>query len=868
MKQIFLLKLLSLVALLSLPALIAAQAVNFSVKGTIIDDAGTPLAGVSVILTETRKGTYTDDQGQYVLTGAVPEGTYNIEYKYFGFGIQRSIVAITRAQSNYMQDVTMSGDILNLDEVIVTGNSPTATRKQLGNAVGVVDARSIERSGTVNPLGALSGKVPGAIISQNSGDPAGGFSIQLRGLNSIKGNSDPLYIIDGVIVDNTSVNVINLKGDAMTTNFQAGQNRLVDINPNDIDHVEVLNGASAAAQYGSRASNGVIQIFTKRGKAGKPVIEFSTSASISQLRKKVFFTQYGQRFGKKGNDRLETAQDRLSILLTVGLTEAQMMAQGINYTKAGLVNRPLITDKYDVTRYDYQSLIFDDAMGTDNHVSVRGGNDNSNYFASFGIASNDGILKNTNFTKNTGRVRINQTLSKWASMTAGLNYALSKSKDMPNGNNFFNPISTVFIIDNVWNIDERSADGSLKQVELVRMNPLTTIETFDIRQQTNRVIGDVGLKLFPFKGFRVDYTLGIDNSALLGNEFRPRVPYAGVSADFFPDGYVSVATSNVRQFNSDLLLTYETTLGSKMTSVTSGGYQYQYGQSDFTSQEGRDLAPLITTIAAASNIFALSQQVKTQFNLGGYFLQQTFGYNDQLFLTLAGRVDGSTIFSKENQANFYPKAGLSWVASELFKGKPLGQTISTLKLRASFGQAGNLTGIGIYDRFNNFGGVNLTGLPAYIPPRVLNNPNVSPELMTETELGADLAFFKSRLGLSFTYYNQQVENLAFNRPLPPSIGGTEIVTNVGKMSNKGFELLLLAQPVKSSLLTWDLGVNFSTNRNKVSDIIGVQALRGSDGAQSVLNGYAFGTFFGRYYARNADGTLLLTSQGLARLGHS
>lgn len=314
--------------MLLVPLFAFGQRVSYNIKGTVLDDAGLPLTGVSVVLSETRTGTYTDAAGQYVLSGNAAEGTYNIEYKYLGYGTQRSIVSITSAQSNYVQDVTMTSDILNLDEVIVTGNSPTATRRQLGNAVGVVSAKAIERSGTANPLGALAGKVPGAVISQNSGDPAGGFSIQLRGLNSINGNSEPLYIVDGVIVDNSSANVINLRADAMTTSFRAGQNRLVDINPSDIESVEILNGAAAAAQYGSRAANGVVQIFTKRGKAGKPVVEFSTSASMSQLRKKVFFTQVGERFGKKGNDRLETPQDRLTTLLTVGLTEAQLTAQG------------------------------------------------------------------------------------------------------------------------------------------------------------------------------------------------------------------------------------------------------------------------------------------------------------------------------------------------------------------------------------------------------------------------------------------------------------------------------------------------------------------------------------------------------------
>lgn len=848
--------------LVFLPAVLSAQAVSYSIKGTVTDDTGAPLPGVSVVLVEARQTAFTDERGFYNLNGAVAEGSYTLEFRYFGFQTERRAVSIALGQASLTQDVTLGSDILNLDEVIVTGNSPTSTRKQLGNYIGVVDGRSLEKSGSVNPLGALSGKVAGAQISQNQGDPAGGFSIRLRGVSSIKGSSDPLYIVDGVIVDNSSQNVINLSGDAMTTSFQAGQNRLVDINPNDIERIEVLNGASAAALYGSRASNGVVQIFTKRGRSSKPTIEFSTSAGISRLRKEIFFTEYGKRFGLKGNDRLETAQDRLTILLTNGLTEAQLQSAGANYVKVGPVNRILVTDEYDVKRYDYQKEIFQNAFGTENFLSVTGGNEKSNYYASFGYANNDGIVKNTNFTKYTGRLRLNQTLTKWATLTAGLSYTNSRSKDMPNGNNFFSPVSTIFIIDNVWDITERNADGTLKQVEQVRLNPLTVVETFDITQRTNRNIADVGLKLFPFKGFRIDYTFGIDNYGLQGNEYHPRVPYANVAATFFPDGYVALANSNVTQYNSDIMATYEASLGARLTSTTTAGYQYQFLRSDFTAQEGRDLAPLIRNISAASNVFTLPVQYISKLSVNGYFLQETFGFDEQLFLTLAGRVDGSSAFSKDNQSNFYPKASLSWVASRLFQSA--NPWLSTLKLRASYGQAGNLTGIGAYDRFNNFPGTNLTGLPAITPPRALNNPDVKPEVKTETEAGADFAFLRNRVGLSVTYYNQDIDNLLFNRPVPPSIGGTSLVTNVGKMNNKGIEVLLQAQAVRATNFSWDFGLNFSSNRNEVSGVDGVLSLRGSDGTQSALNGEPFGIFFGRYYARNDDGSLLLTSQGLAQ----
>lgn len=853
---------LGVALLLLLPAWAWAQSVSFSVKGTVTDEKGEALTGVAVSIVELRKGAYTDVRGFYTIEAEAPEGIYTLSIDYVGYTTERRSITVALGKSAIAEDVQLGGDILNLNEVVVTGASPTATRKQLGNSIGVVDARSLEKSQSVNPLGALSGKMAGAQISQNSGDPGGGFTIQLRGVNSIKGSSDPLYIVDGVIVDNASTNVINRNADAMTTGFSAGQNRLVDLNPSDIERIEVLNGASAAALYGSRASNGVVQIFTKQGRTGKAQVEFVTSASTSQLRKRIFVTKHPERFGVQGNDRLETTLDRLTTINTLGITDQQLRDRNIPFIKAGDgTGRTLITAKYPVTRYDYQDDIFRTAYGTDNYLSVRGGTDKSNYFASFGYANNDGIVVNTNFEKLTGRLRLNQQLTKNLELSTGISYTNSNSQDMANGNNFFNPISAMFIIDNVWNINERTAEGALRQVELVRMNPLSTLDA-DIRQRNNRAIGDIGLKWFPFKGFRINYTFGSDIYALQGNQFQPRVPYAGVVADFFPDGYIGVSNFNSLQVNSDLLASYETKLTKKITSTTTGGYQYQYAQTDFVGSEGRDLAPLIKTIAAASNIFRPTVQGKTQFALQGFFLQETFGIDNQLFVTLAGRVDGSSAFSKENQNNFYPKASVSWVASELFKSSSLGKTLNTLKLRASYGQAGNLTGIGPYDRFNNFPGTNVLGLAAIIPPSALNNPNVAPEVMTETEFGFDLALLRNRVGLNFTYYNQDVTNLAFNRPLPPSIGGASIVTNIGGMTNKGVEILLQTNPVSSKNLNWDVSFNYTANRNKVNGIDGILSLRGSDGTQSALSGEQFGLFFGRYFARNSDGSLLLTSQQL------
>ncbi len=836
---------------------------SFTIKGIVKDETGSPMVGVVVQLKGTQIATLTDLEGLYTLTGSVADGDYTLATSFIGYSNNNKNVQISASKPTQTMDFDMAPDVLNLDEVVVTGNTATTTRKQLGNNISVVKAENIKNSGTTNTLGALQGKVMGAQITQNSGDPAGGISVRLRGASSINGSSDPLYIVDGVIVDNSSQNVINRNADAQTTNFAAGQNRLVDLNPADIDHIEVLNGASAAALYGSRAANGVVQVFTKRGKSEKPTIEFSTGFMTSQLRHQVQMATTPTRFGKKGNDRLETAQDRLTLLQTVGLTDAQLTAQGVNFIKVGYTPRTEVTDKYPVTRYNYWDDIFRTANGTENNLSFRGGNDKTQYYASVGYFNNDGILKGTNFKKYNVRLNLDQQLASWAKISFGLGANFSKSKDMPNGNNFFNPISGVFIIDNVWNLNERDANGNLRQVEQVRMNPLSIVETFDISQQTYRTMGNVKLSLTPLKGLSIDLIGGGDMYSLQGNEYHPRMPYDGVSAAFFPDGYVSFASNNVMLLNHDLNVNYNTNLTKDITSTTTVGYQIQYNRDQYVGQDGRDLAPFGKTIAAANNLFNRSVQAISERLISGAFAQQTFGWKEQLFITLAGRIDKSSVFADANQNNFYPKISGSWVLNDYLPNKNI---VSSVKLRGAYGQAGNLTGIGAYDRFDNYLLTSITGQTAITPSRAFANPSVRPEKMTETEFGGDFAFLKSRIGLSINVYNQKVTDLLLTKPVPPTVGGTSIVTNVSSdttyMTNKGFEIMLNATIVKAKDFKWDVGVLYNKNDNKVYGIDGGFFFLRAGGPQTVLSGQPFGAFYGTYYARDAAGNYLKTTQGL------
>jgi TonB-dependent SusC/RagA subfamily outer membrane receptor len=539
----------------------------------------------------------------------------------------------------------------------------------------------------------------GAQVNQNSGDPAGGISVKLRGVGSIFGSSEPLYIVDGVIIDNSSANVINLSADAQNARIQTGTNRLVDINPNDIERIEVINGAAAAAIYGSRASNGVVQIFTKKGKTGRPQVSFTTSAQHNSLRKRLEFNQYPFRFGIPGDARLSTVGDRLTIIGNFRSAASQAANPGTGPV-AGNAS-PLDIVKYPVTRYDYQDDIFENSFGTDNHVSVTGGNDNANYYFSGSFLKNNGIIKNTNFQRYGVKARTDFTLSKWAKVSGGVLFTNSRSKDMPNGNNFFSPVSTVTIIDNVWDVKERDALGNLKAVEILRLNPISTVETYDIRQEVNRTLSDIKLTLTPIAGLSIDLTTGFDTYGQQGFEFHDRIPYPGVSAAFFPDGYVANAKYNYYQWTGDAIASYKFNLFSNFQSTTSGGYSAQYIKTAYSAQEGRDINPLVSTISSAQNFFKPSVDTRSQQSIFGAFFQETIGYKNRLFLTGAGRVDGSSAFGKNAQNIFYPKASVSYNISDedFWSNSKFGNFFNTLKFRASYGKAGNLTGIGAYDRF-------------------------------------------------------------------------------------------------------------------------------------------------------------------------
>jgi TonB-linked SusC/RagA family outer membrane protein len=851
MKNNHLLKVGSFFMWLLLPVLTWAQGnkVDFTIKGKVTDGTESVI-GASAVLQNTGLGSVTDIDGNYEIKGSLSAGSYKLIISFVGKAANSSQIDIVAGTSTYTKDVTLGNDALNLSEVVVLGSSVAQERKQLGNAMTTVRADQLSRAGTGDAIQALQGKVAGAQISQNSGDPAGGISVRLRGAKSLLGSSEPLYVIDGVVSNNGTVNVTNANIDAGATSA-IGQNRMADINPNDIENINVINGAAAAAIYGSRAANGVIVITTKRGKSGKPKITFSSSYTMSELRKKSFVSTYGKQF------HLNTITDPTAVgysdpkNITLYPTARSAANTGINLDTINVY--PSIVD---VTRYDYQDDIFRKATGTDNNLAISGGNDDTRYYASLSHFKNEGIIQNTDFQRISGRVRLDQRINSWLNMSAGLMYANSFSHEMPNGNVFFSPTNSINITNNIFKLSDRDAYGNLQAVEkLSRINPLSIIEGIKNTQETNRTVADLQFTAHPMEGLTLSYILGVDNTNQLGRNFSPIYPYA-VNTAYFNKGYVANNTAITNLINNDFTATYAKTFD-KFTTSTVIGFNHQVSRDQISITEGRDLAPFVTTVNGATTPLP-SRFVDVPSTLIGGFLQETFGYNDRVFLTLAGRVDASSRFPTNTRTNFYPKVGFSYVISNESYFSKLKETINQFKVRASWGQSGNLTGLGAYDRFNLFNTTSFNGITAINARAAIPDPDVKVERNTELELGTEFSLFNDRATVGFSWYQQTATDLLLNVATAGSKGGVSIKTNVGSLENKGIELTVGITPIKTSVMSLHLFGTYSKNDNKVTSLpYGLTPISNPTGAPVfVMEGAPVGVFYGTFYARDANGSIL------------
>ncbi|WP_457617214.1 SusC/RagA family TonB-linked outer membrane protein [Lutibacter sp.] len=800
MKSIFNRINLIIVALLFSSLNTFAQEVD--VTGKVTDVNGAPIPGANIVVVGTNNGSQSDFEGNYTIKASIGQ---KIKCSYLG------MKSITKLIESSTIDFVLTEDLLGLDEVIVTGTSGIATKKQLGSSISTVGGDDLSDSKAVVSIGeALQGQIAGAQVNRNSGNPSGGISITLRGSSTLVGNSDPLYIIDGVIINNNSSTLINLGGYT--------QNRLVDIDPNDIERIEVLKGAAAAAIYGSRASNGVVQIFTKKGKTGEPKIKYSTSFNINKLRKKLPY-----------NDAQLKWDNGVAV---------------------------------PATRYDYQDYIFDTAYGFENALSINGGSEKTTYSFSASQYKNDGIVKNTDFDRKTLRVRLDQQLFDWMSLSVGSFVSFNKSSDMPNGKNY-GPITSLLFADNLNN-PAPDEFGNYPYIGWMA-NPYEAIDRIDASTKNFRSINDIQLKLTPFEGFRFNYTFGYDHSNSEGLIYIPN----GFNTK--PNGLSQKATINSDMINSDINMSYQFDINDDIKSTTGFGYSYQYEEKQYFGVTN-DLVSAIDGVIVTDPSSAVSgTDYRTQASYWGGYLQQSFGYKNKLFLTLAGRIDGASTFGKNERQQFYPKVSSSYAISDedFWADSSFGSFFDSFKLRAAWGQAGNLTAIDPFQIFTNYSSSAYNGNIGFTPSTIQGNPDLKPERQTETEVGFDTSMLNNRLSIEFSYYKQNIEDLLINRPLSPSTGFSNQFANIGTMENEGFEVLVKGTPIQKEDFNWSITSTFNKNKNVTPYVEGVRLGLGMFGTSVAQSGEALGVFYGTFFATDANGNKILDANGNVQkaLGH-
>jgi TonB-dependent starch-binding outer membrane protein SusC len=790
----------------ALPASLPAQAATGVVRGRVTDAAtNQPLPGVTVAVDGTQLGALTSDRGEYSIA-AVPAGRQTVRVRRLGFAAEARPVDVTAGETT-TADFALRAAAVALDEVVVTGTAAPTSRRALGTSVATVDSAVIERSQAVTVDQALQGKIAGAQITQNSGAPGGGgISVRLRGTSSFISGSDPLYIVDGVIVDNSSESLRELGSRGNV------QNRIADINPADIERIEVIRGAAAAALYGSRANNGVVQIFTRRGRAGqRPQITLQTRAAATTVPK------------------------------TLEINDLPFDAQGLP-----------------VTRIDEQDFIFRTGSTYENNLSVSGGNEQTRYYVNGTWTEEEGIQEASSASRRGGRVNLSQQVTPRLGLELGANFVNSHSEFQVNGEG--TGVLTSFLF-NPTTYDPRPVDGVYPFAPVLNPNPLLQLDRFRNPQDVNRFIGSVAAKWNPISRVTASYTFGYDGYSLEQGAFFPRGAFPG-GAD--ATGLAANDVRNSRILNQDAVVNVVAPAGA-FEFTTSGGVNYTSQRIRTTVAQARDLIPVVEVVGGASP-FA-SQRIVDLKTLG-FYGQESVAWRDRLYLTGAVRWDASSTFGAEERWQVFPKASLSYVISEedWFRNALPERWVSSLRLRTALGYAGNQPSIlNAYSRFNEYERVTFGGLPGVVNSVILGNEALKPERQREWEVGADLGFVDNRISLEATYYDKLVDDILLFRPVAPTTGYTRQFSAIGAMSNKGVELLLRTVNVDRPNLRWDMTATYTRNRNIVErlDIPDFQSAAGYP--NRVKEGDPVGVFYGVYAARNCQtGAYLLDSLGRQR----
>ena len=771
-------QIIALIAILLLPSIIFAQT---TIKGTVKDAVtGTPLEAASVFIRGTKTSTLTRADGTFSL--AIKGGNQKLVVTFVGYYSQ-TVDAVDNVA------ISLTPESSRLNEVVVSGLATSIKRSNSANAVASISSKDLVGTAEQSSMdGALYGKFAGANISQNSGAPGGGITIKLRGITSIVGSSQPLFIVDGIIYDNSIItngtNLITKAAAQGSTVLQDNpSNRIADLDPNDIDRIEILKGASAAAIYGSKAAAGVVIITTKRGKSGKPKIELSQSVG---------------------------AQIQLHKLGTRSWDEAKVKTF---YGDNGLA----IYNANNKKTYDYEDELYGNhGLMVDSRLSVSGGNENTTYF--IGATRNDdkGIVKGTGYLKNSYRLNITQKITKTIDVSLSSNYVESKADRGLFGNdNTGASMGVAFVSTPSWVDLHADAQGNYPNNPLAASNFLQTRDLITNREIINRTTSGGTATWNVFKTSKHSLNViangGIDYYTLNTLSIFP------ATLQFEKDGNGTngasiYGTAITRNSNFSVFLVDEYKPSEKLSFRTQVGATQEKVNINNVLSLATQLIGTQTNVDQSGSVQV--QQSKTIQLDRGFFVQEEFNYHDIFIATAGLRGDKSSRNGNSDKLYYYPKLSGALNFSELPSFKS--NVINQLKLRSAYGQSGNFAPFGAI--YTALGPTVFNGTTGSLILTTRGNNNLKPEKQIEFEAGLDAGFFHNRLSLDFTYYRKRVEDLILNVQVPSSSGFTLAWGNLATIQNKGVEIGLTAVPVSTKDAKWTSRINFWKNKAEVTEL--------------------------------------------------
>ena len=695
-----------------------------TISGTVTDAASNDiLIGVSVVVQGTTIGTITDFNGNYELE--VPDQQRTLMFSFVGFRTQELEIPAGTTTLN----VAMSEDILGLDEVVITGVATSVKRTNLANAVGTVSADDLIPAPAQTLERALNGKMAGLYISQNTGAPGGGINVNLRGTSTITGDTQPLYVIDGVIMDNTA---IQSGLDLVTAATGAGSsrpqgqptNRIADINPNDIESIEVLKGASAAAIYGSKATNGVVIITTKQGAPGETRVNITQQLGVSTILNKIGIREF----------TAETAEAELA-------GGAALLAENGNI--------------------DYEELIYgEEGMISETAVSISGGNQNTRFFVSGLALDEEGIIRNTGYQKYSGKVNLEHRLNNRLTVNAYTTIVRSESDRSITGNE--NQGSTTLGFAQVFTypfIDLSADENGVFPDGPAGSNPLQTIELLTNNELVNRAIGtgrvNWNLVRTDNQLFDLSFQGGADFYSAEHQVVSPPELQFEQAKDASVRGISIAGETTSLNTNISLSAIHRYSTPSNVNFTTSAGYQYESRDWNNVLVQAQGLVVTQTNIDQASSLQGFQTRLIQRER--GFFFQEEVDLDSKIFLTGGLRADASSRIGDTDKYYFYPKVAASVRLSEYPFWASAKNFASEFKIRAAFGRTGNLPLARA--KYTSLVPENISGLGGVLVPTLKGNPDIEPEITQELEVGIDMTLFQERGVLELTYYTQDISDL-------------------------------------------------------------------------------------------------------------